>query len=315
MTNPQFPVYIISKGRSDSMFTSRSLSRMKIEHYIAIEPQDEKDYENALDRFNIKDYVTLLILPFSNHGDGPGRARNWCWDHSMTLGALRHWVLDDNIKDFYRFYKNERIRVETGAIFRAAEDFVNRYKNVPISGFQYRFFIAPRSSYPPFSKNTRIYSCLLIENSCKHRWRGRYNEDTDICLRVLKDGDCTIQFNVFLQDKAATQTLKGGNTEEFYHKEGELEKEKWREGKMNPDGTIKKSAMLVAMHPDVAKVVWRYGRWHHHVDYSSFKVNKLILKDDIVLPTKPNNYGMYLKEFKNDEEKKEYLDNLPGKFT
>ena len=57
------------------------------------------------------------------------------------------------------------------------------------------FFIAPNSYYPAFVKNTRIYSTLLISNNCKHRWRGRYNEDTDICLRVLKDGDCTIQFN------------------------------------------------------------------------------------------------------------------------
>ena len=41
MMNPNYPVYIISKGRADSMFTSRSLARMKVPHYIAIEPQDE----------------------------------------------------------------------------------------------------------------------------------------------------------------------------------------------------------------------------------------------------------------------------------
>ena len=41
------------------------------------------------------------------------------------------------------------------------------------------------------------------------------------------------------------------------------------------DGTYNKSAILAALHPDVAEVVWRYGRWHHHVDYSPFKDNKL----------------------------------------
>ena len=45
---PQYPLYIISKGRADSMITSRSLSRMKIYHYIAIEPQDEDPYKKAL---------------------------------------------------------------------------------------------------------------------------------------------------------------------------------------------------------------------------------------------------------------------------
>lgn len=280
------------------MLTSRSLARMKVSHYIAIEPQDEDLYEAALDKFNIRPYVTLLIAPFSNHGDGPGRARNWCWDHSITIGAEKHWVLDDNIADFYRLHKNKRIRVESGAIFRAAEDFVDRYENVPIAGFQYRFFIAPNSKYPPYVKNTRIYSTLLIDNKCKHRWRGRYNEDTDICLQVLKDGDCTIQFNAFLQGKAATQTVKGGNTEEFYHKEG-ADEGKWIEN-VNSEGTRNKSQMLVDLHPDVATMVWRYKRWHHHVDYSSFKKNELRLKSGVTIPEGNNNYGMkFVTDFKS----------------
>jgi hypothetical protein len=267
---------------------------MKVPHYITIEPQDEKLYDQSLDNFKIRDYVTLLVAPFSNHGDGPGRARNWCWDHAISIGSEKHWVLDDNIDDFYRLNYNKRIRVESGAIFKAAEDFVDRYENVPISGFQYRFFIAPNSFYPPYVKNTRIYSTLLISNDCKHRWRGRYNEDTDICLRVLKDGDCTIQFNAFLQGKAATQTVKGGNTEEFYHKEGTLDKKEWRDGTLNPEGTRNKSQMLVDLHPDVATMVKKYGRWHHYVDYSVFKKNELRFKPDVVLPEGNNNYGMKL---------------------
>jgi hypothetical protein len=292
MTNPTNPVYIVSKGRSDTMITSKSLSRMKVPHYIVVEPQDEEAYDKALDKFNIRDYVTLIVAPFSNHGDGPGRARNFAWDHSISIGADKHWVLDDNISDFYRLHQNYRIRVESGVIFKAAEDFVDRFENVPISGFQYRFFIAPNQSYPPYVKNTRIYSTLLIDNNCKHRWRGRYNEDTDICLRVLKDGDCTIQFNAFLQGKAATQTVKGGNTEEFYHKEG-LEKNIWIDG-VNAEGTRNKSEMLVRMHPDVARMVWRYKRWHHYVDYSPFKKNELRYKKDIMLPKSNNEYGMKL---------------------
>ena len=304
MTNPKYPVYIISKGRHESMWTSRSLTRMKVPHYIAIEPQDEQNYRQAIETFNLGDYVTLLVAPFSNHGDGPGRARNWCWDHSISIGADRHWVLDDNISDFYRLHQNVRIRVESGVCFKIMEDFVDRYTNVKIAGPQYRFFCAPNQKYPPFVKNTRIYSCLLIENDCKHRWRGRYNEDTDICLRVLKDGDCTVQFNAFLQGKMATQTVKGGNTDEFYHKEigydfetGEAIK---ADGlievtdRYNVMGTAAKSQMLVDMHPDVAKLVWKYGRWHHHVNYDPFKKNELIYKDNIKIPKGVNNYGLRL---------------------
>ena len=313
MTNPKYPVYIISKGRHESMYTSRSLARMHVPHYIAIEPQDEANYEACLDTFGIREYVTLLIAPFSNHGDGPGRARNWCWDHSMAMGAKRHWVMDDNITDFYRLHENVRIRVGSGVCFKIMEDFVDRYKNVKIAGPQYRFFCAPNQKYPPYVKNTRIYSCLLIENDCKHRWRSRYNEDTDICLNVLKDGDCTVQFNAFLQGKGATQTLKGGNTEEFYHKEigydaetGEaIQADETLEVKdrYNVAGTVAKSQMLVDMHPDVAKMVFRYGRWHHHVNYEPFKKLPLKYTDGIDIPKGVNNYGMRLiKNWNSDEQ-------------
>jgi len=279
MTNPKHPVYIISKGRSESMLTSRSLARMKVPHYIAIEPQDEDLYEEALDKFKIRPYVTLLVAPFSNHGDGPGRARNWCWDHSISIGAEKHWVLDDNIDGFCRLNRNERHKVTSGTIFRIAEDFVERYENVSQAGFEYRFFAGgSRRKKPAFRLNTRIYSCILNRNDVPYRWRGRYNEDTDLSLRMLKDGWCTVLFQCFLQNKAATQTVKGGNTAEFYEKEG----------------TLPKSQMLVDLHPDVSRLAFRYGRHHHHVDYSVFQKNQLIKKDGIIIPDGVNNYGMIL---------------------
>ena len=293
MNIPKYPLYIISKGRGDTMITSRSLNRMKVQHYIAIEPQDLESYTKALVTFDLN-YTELLVLPFSNHGDGPGRGRNWCWDHSMSIGAESHWVMDDNIADFYRFQKNKRIRVESGALFKSCEDFVDRYENVKMSGLQYRFFIAPDQGYPPYVTNTRIYSCNLIRNDCRHRWRGRYNEDTCLSLDIMKDGDITVQFNHFLQGKCATQTVKGGNTAEFYHAEGTDNKEFKKTG-YNADGTIMKSQMLVDMHPDVCRMVWRYGRWHHHCNYEPFKHNKLIFKKDIEpVPDKNNNYGLHL---------------------
>jgi hypothetical protein len=287
---PKYPMYIVSKTRYDSMITSKSFNRMKIPHYIVIEPQEKELYEKALEKFGLT-YAELLVAPFSNHGDGPGRARNWAWDHSIELGATSHWVFDDNIADFYRLHNNQRIRFESGVGFKAMEDFVDRYENIPVAGPQYRFFVPSDLYRPPYVANTRIYSALLIRNDCKHRWRGRYNEDTDLCLRVLKDGDCTVQFNAFLQGKTATQTVAGGNTAEFYHAENS---DKINKEGYNTDGTINKSQMLADMHPDVARVVWKYGRWHHFVDYEPFKSNRLIFKEGIEIPEGNNDYGMEL---------------------
>jgi hypothetical protein len=285
MTNPKHPIYIPSKGRHDTMITSKSLTRMKVPHNIVVEPQEVELYEKALHEFKLKDYATILELPFSNLGLGSYPARNWAWDHSKSIGAEKHWCIDDNIADFYRLNENQRIRVESGVIFKMAEDFVDRFENVPVSGFNYRFFIAPNSKYPPYYINTKVYSTILIQNDCPHRWRLKYNEDVDLCLQVLKAGLCTIQFNAFLAGKCATQTVGGGNTEELYGKIGNTK---------DPKGTLQKSQMLVDHHPDVARVVERYGRMHHFVDYRPFKKNKLKYKENIELPTGINNYGLKL---------------------
>jgi hypothetical protein len=223
---------------------------------------------------------------------GPGPARNFAWDHSMSLGYKWHWVMDDNITAFRRLNYNEKVKVSNGAIFRAMEDFCLRYENVGMAGPNYYMFAPSRVKMPPFITNTRIYSCNLIRNDVPHKWRGRYNEDTIISLDMLKAGWCTIQFNAFLQQKMPTHTLGGGNTQEFYHKEGKV-----KPGEKYADtGTLAKSQMLVDVHPDVSELVWKFNRHHHHVDYRPFRVNKLVRKKDATIPEAENNYGMELRD-------------------
>ena len=46
---------------------------------------------------------------------------------------------------------------------------------------------------------------------------------------------------------------------------------------------------LQEQHPDIVKVVWKFNRWHHQVDYSKFKSNKLIRKPNLNLFNEVNN--------------------------
>ena len=269
--NPNSPVYIVSKGRWQLRHTSKELERLKMPYHIVIEPQEYENYAAVIDPKKI------LCLPFSNLGLGSTPARNWIWDHSISIGAKKHWILDDNIENFHRLNRNMKPIVTSGTIFKIAEDFVDRYENVPIAGFNYYSFCFANGGCPPFILNTKVYSTLLIDNNLKHRWALKYNEDVDLCLRVLKDGLCTIQFNAFLAGKMTTKKVRGGNTDELY-----------------ANGTLEKSECLVKAHPDVAKVVWKFNRWHHQVNYKPFKNNKLIRKGGLVLDGGVNNYGMIL---------------------
>lgn len=263
--------------------TSRTLEEMRVDYRIVIEEQEYAAYSSVIAKSKIlvldkqyqRDYDTFDTLGDSK-SKGPGPARNFAWAHAISRGYDWHWVMDDNIRYFFRLNKNLKIPMATGACFTAMEDFVNRYSNIAMAGPNYDYFAIRKNKLPPFVLNTRIYSCNLIRNSVPFRWRGRYNEDTDLSLNMLKAGWCTVQFYAFLQGKKSTQIVKGGNTKEFYAKEG----------------TLPKSQMQVAMHPDVSRLVWRFGRWHHHVDYSSFRRNVLKKREDIDIPREPNNYGM-----------------------
>jgi hypothetical protein len=270
---PRHPVYIISKGRWQSRHTSKTFEKMGIPYYIAVEPQEYEKYAAVIDP------AKILTLPFSNHGMGSGPARNWIWEHSIANGHERHWCVDDNIRDFYRFHYNQRVKVESGSIFKAMEDFCDRYENIALASPQYKMFTVDDYHYPAIVQNTRMMSCILIKNDIPFRWRGKYNEDVDLSIRVLKAGYCTIQFFAFLQDKLQTGLVKGGNTSEIYG-----------------DGTLEKSKMLVDLHPDIVTLVQRYNRWHHAVDLRSLRGNKLILKPDVIIPEEPNEYGLALYE-------------------
>ncbi len=285
--NPNFPLYIVSKGRSESRLTSKALEEMKTPYFIVVEEQEYEKYTAVIDKKKVvvldkayqRDYNTFDLLG-GTKSKGPGPARNFAWDHAKSNGHEWHWVMDDNIKGFYRLNKNLKVPVGDGTIFKCMEDFCLRYKNVAMAGPNYFMFAPRKTKQKPFVLNTRIYSCNLIRNDTPFRWRGRYNEDTDLSLRQLKAGWCTVQFNAFLQYKITTQVLKGGNTEAFYSKEG----------------TMPKSKMLVDMHPDVTKLVFRFRRWHHHVNYLPFKNNALIRKPGMEVESGINNYSMELKQ-------------------
>ncbi len=270
----KYPIYIISKGRWKSRLTSKALDEMNVPYRIVIEPQEYDNYAAVIDSSKI------LVLPFGNLGQGSIPARNFVWEHSINAGFERHWILDDNIEQFNRLNRNLQVKVLTGQIFKAAEDFIDRYENVALAGFQYDYFAKAKTILPAFYMNTRIYSCILIKNDLPYRWRGRYNEDTDLSIRALKDGWCTVLFYAFIQQKAQTMTMKGGNTDNVY---------------IDGDNRLKFAQSLVEQHPDVARVTQKFGRFHHHVNYKPFAKNKLIKKQGVEIPNRTNEYGMVLK--------------------
>jgi hypothetical protein len=195
--NPQFPLYIPTKGRHKFMVTSKALTHLGVPHYLVVEPQQVDDYREAVETMGLSATVLEMDLSFKERYElcddlglskstGPGPARNFAWEHSIAEGHAWHWVMDDNIKSFYRLNRNLKVPVSDGTIFRCMEDFALRYENVAMAGPNYFMFASRKTKMPPFVANTRFYSCNLIRNDVPFRWRGRYNEDTILSLDMLK---------------------------------------------------------------------------------------------------------------------------------
>lgn len=150
----------------------------------------------------------------------------------------------------------------------------------------YVSFCKSRDKIPPYYQNTRVYSNMLITTNAKlsdgRKLRNElfFNDDTDLCLRVMKDGLPIIQINAFLIDKGTTMVTKGGMTD-FYN---------------DTDDRMEFAKELKDAHHDVVRIVRKFGRWHHQVNYKKFKRNKLIRVDNYneIVGSGVNDYGMVL---------------------
>ena len=252
---PRYPIYIISQGRPQCI-TARALEKMGLDFKIVVEPSEVDSYCGRWGK-----YLHVMDVPNYNNSSVP--VRNYV---DKISPSHWYWLMDDNIEDFNILTDNQKYVSRSPAMFRAAEDFVGDCENVGQAGFNYYSFAKKTDRVPPFTHNTRIYSCTLMRRDVDgvrvdgDLWRGRYNEDTDLRLRILKAGYNTVLFNMFLAGKVTTQRLSGGNTDAVYN---------------SGDNRLAFAKSLAEQHPDVVRVGQRFGRNPHIVDYSGFKARSL----------------------------------------
>jgi hypothetical protein len=282
---PRYPVYILSKGRYqiERAFTARQFVKDKVPFTIAVETPEVEVYQALCKALGVPT-SWVADIGFSNLGQGCSSVRNWISDHAKANGFEREWQFDDNDYGFYRVYKGKRVPCRGGLAMRVCEDFTDRYENVGLSGLNYDMFGVRNKN--PFNVNCHVYSATLHNTAMPFRWRGPYNEDTDMCLQVLSGGWCTITLNSFLVKKkaafkkAGVRNIQGGMSSVY-------------EG----DGRLKMARQLERQWPYVVETGRRFQRPQHIVKDSWKRFDTpLRRKPDVDLAALPavDEYGMRL---------------------
>lgn len=246
---PRYPVFIPTRGRVSNQLSARMFDRDDVFFRLVVEKQEAETHVAnwGSDR--------VLVLPESNRG--LVFSRNWIKDFATSEGHARHWQFDDDVRGMRRLHLGLRLPCSSAVALALTEDFVDRYENVALASFNSQFFIVATAGcadlkWPPFYLNHRCYTDFLISNSLPNRWRGRYNEDTDMTLQVLSDGHCTILVNAFLIDTPATLTAKGGQMSS-------------PAGSYQGDGRLRMARELERRWPYVVSTKRRFQRPQHFV--------------------------------------------------
>jgi hypothetical protein len=226
----KYPIYVISLSRYDEKqhLTISWLEDSKLPYYVVVEPFEEEKYKESLEKMKKKNgvvYGKILVGERDYHKDGNGGipVRNFVYSHSKNvIGSKRHWILDDNIKEYERRNKFIKKTIYGGATFRVIEDYVDRYKNVAVAGHDYSSFSPPTSNAVPIAY-TKAFSSILISNEFKDMevepckiWRGKYNEDLDLSIREWIAGRPVMLFRNITCNKLKTGVVKGGNQVDIY---------------------------------------------------------------------------------------------------
>ena len=228
----QYPVYILSKGRTDGA-TMKLLDKIGLKYYLVVEPQEYMKYSSTLK------IDPARLVPLLDNDRGVSFARNYCKRHSKLKGHAFHWQIDDNIQNFCIRQNNKNVKYEGVNLLAAAEHVMNQFDNVGILGLCHVGFAFAKANHIDINK--QVYSCVLVKNSLDIEWRENVVEDTDYSLQVLSLNECTLLMNRFLIDKQTTSTNSGGNDNS----------DEWR---------LNRSKGLQKLWPGAFEITHQYGR-------------------------------------------------------
>lgn len=260
-------IYIISKGRPQCR-TAVTLKDINYpgKWFIVVGNNDETIYDYIanfgfghviqFDWFSeIERTETMDNFGFDNMPSGAAPVRNATQRLSRDSGELRHWQFDDDYTAFYvydpKVNKNRRIRDGKELQQKMLEIAMFGYNTSrPNVGFSLSTIEAHPGSRHTYAKRVFNAHNLASTDDLFQVWRARMNDDLINAMDVTRKGNVEMSFKYLQLNMEESQHEKGGLTE-FYQ----------------AVGTVRKTAYAVLAMPGCVKLIKKFGRYHHRVNW------------------------------------------------
>jgi len=271
----KYRIFVISYKRHNDKDgkTCCWLEKMGIPYTVVVEEDQQQEYQSWLDTKN--GFGRVMCMPKlwkeyqnerGNFGSIPVRNFIHRWNiiqkkqKNKCDRKNKYWLLDDNIGGYKWVDLYTKVDCNSPLVFRMIEDWSDNIKNMYLCGHQYSSFVPEIDMKQKVLYGTRVFSSMLIDcnlpplNEEDDIWRGKYNEDVDLSVRLLSQGFPTANFCNITSCKSSTGSCKGGNTDEIYSEDAGDK----RGGKIKTDEIIKRW-------PEYVRECVRFGRPHHDI--------------------------------------------------
>lgn len=257
-------IYILSKGRPECL-TARILTDIKYtgrwhivcgNDDITLE-QYKKNWRDRVIVFDIDeqlskcDFIDNFGIDFKFYGGVP--VRNAIIKISRQNGEKRHWQFDDDYNSFYIIDKNFKKWHKLNG--KELEFELNKLAMFAYTGNLSNIGFALSSETMPQvvkSKSSRVFNTHNISNDLELNvtWRSRMNGDVINAIDTFRSGRYEMCVKYLKLQMDETQRGDGGNS--LLYKEL---------------GTVRKTAYPIIVDPLNVKLIIKFGRHHHAVNW------------------------------------------------
>jgi hypothetical protein len=190
-------------------------------------------------------------------GSGAVPVRNATRRISQERGELRHWQFDDDYTAFYSITKQndapKHLRLD-GEAFQKRLSLLSAFAHK--AGLVNCGFAVGADARPDrvFKFSRRVFNAHNMPSDPElfTVWRGRMNDDLINAIESWRRGKVELSLNFMQISMRDSQSEKGGNTEIYQE-----------------SGTVRKTAYAVMIAPNAVKLVIKYGRYHHRVNWQN----------------------------------------------